>query len=67
MHQWKVNFYRMIEFLTDIGIAGFFFFLTKGLLWVALFLLVYFGVIDKEKARAVKNKLRFWKRSKNTP
>lgn len=56
----------MRELITDIGIAGFFFFLIKGLLWVALFFLVYFGVIDKEKAKAFKGKLRFWKRSKNT-
>lgn len=56
----------MMEFLTDLGIAGFFFFLIKGLLWVVLFLLVYFGAIDKQKANAFKEKITFWKRSKNT-
>ncbi|MCB0496701.1 MAG: hypothetical protein KDC79_11250 [Cyclobacteriaceae bacterium] len=56
----------MIEFLTDIGIAGFLFFFIKGLLWIVLFVLVYLGVIDKEKAKAIKNKLTFWKKSKNT-
>lgn len=54
----------MKELITDIGIAGFLFFLIKGLLWIVLFLLVYFGAIDKEKAKAFKEKLRFWKRSK---
>lgn len=56
----------MIELLTDIGIAGFFFFLIKGLLWIVLFALVYFGVLDREKASAIKEKLKFWKKSKNT-
>jgi hypothetical protein len=51
-----------MELLKDIGIAGFLFFLLKGLLWIALFLLVYFGLVDKEKVRRIKGKLNFWKR-----
>lgn len=54
----------MMDFLRDIGIAGFLFFLIKGLLWVVLFFLVYFGLIKKEKAQNIKNKLFFWRKKK---
>jgi hypothetical protein len=53
-----------MELLRDIGIAGFLFFLIKGLLWIVLILLVYFGLINKEKARKIKAKSSFWKRKK---
>jgi hypothetical protein len=53
-----------MEFLRDLGIAGFLFFLIKGLLWLVLFALVYFGLIGKEKSRRIKEKLRFWKKKK---
>jgi hypothetical protein len=55
-----------MEFLKDLGIAGFLFFLLKGLLWIGLFVLVYFGLIDKEKVRKIKVKMSFWKRKSNT-
>lgn len=55
----------MIEILKDIGIAGFLFFLIKGLLWIVLFLLVYFGLIPKEKVRSIKEKLSFRKKKKS--
>ena len=55
----------MMEFLRDIGIAGFLFFLIKGLLWIVLFILVYFGFIDNEKVRKIKDKLSFRKRKKD--
>jgi hypothetical protein len=51
-----------MELLKDLGIAGFVFFLLKGLLWIVLFLLVYFGFVDKEKVRRIKVKMSFWKR-----
>jgi hypothetical protein len=51
-----------MELIKDIGMAGFLFFLIKGLFWILLFLLVYFGLIDKERARAIKAKMSFWKR-----
>jgi hypothetical protein len=51
-----------MELLKDLGIAGFLFFLLKGLLWIVLFLLMYFGFVDKEKVRRIKSKLSFWKR-----
>jgi len=53
-----------MELLKDIGIAGFLFFLIKGLFWILLFSLVYFGLIDKEKAQKIKSKLSFRKRKK---
>ncbi len=54
-----------MELLRDLGIAGFLFFLIKGLLWILLFGLVYLGLIDKEKAQRIKSKLSFWKRKNN--
>ncbi len=54
----------MMELIKDIGIAGFLFFLIKGLLWIVLFLMVYFGWIDKEKVRKIKDRLSFRKRKK---
>ena len=54
----------MMEFLKDLGIAGFLFFLIKGLLWLVLFVLMYFGLIDKEKVRKINAKMSFWKRKK---
>jgi hypothetical protein len=55
-----------MEILKDIGIAGFLFFLIKGLLWILLFAMVYFGWIGKEKAQRIKSKLSFWKRKKSS-
>jgi hypothetical protein len=51
-----------MEFLKDIGVVGFLFFFIKGLLWILLFALAYFGVIDKEKLKAIRAKILFWKR-----
>lgn len=51
-----------MEFLKDIGMMGFLFFLAKGVLWVVLFLLVYFGVISKQKIRELKGKIFFWRK-----
>jgi hypothetical protein len=34
--------------LKRIGVAGFLFFLIKGLLWLVMFALVFFGVFDQE-------------------
>ncbi|PID29474.1 MAG: hypothetical protein CR982_02635 [Candidatus Cloacimonadota bacterium] len=53
----------MEEFFKNIGVAGFWFFFIKGCLWLVLFALVYFGIIDKQKAKAFKSKITFWKRS----
>lgn len=52
----------IMELLKDLGIAGFLFFLIKGLLWIVLFLVVYFGLVDKEKVRRIKAKLSIWKK-----
>lgn len=54
-----------MEFLKDIGIAGFLFFLIKGLLWLLLFALVYFGLVSKEKIETVKAKIFFWRKKEN--
>ncbi|MTI30812.1 hypothetical protein E1171_08315 [Cytophagales bacterium RKSG123] len=55
-----------MEFLKDIGIAGFLFFLIKGILWLVLFALVYFGWVDKKKVEAIKSKISFWKKRKRS-
>lgn len=52
-----------MEYLRDIGIIGFLFFLIKGILWLFLFGLVYFGVVDKEKIKSIKSKITFWKKT----
>jgi len=54
-----------MELLKDLGIAGFLFFLIKGLLWIVLFLLVYFGLVNKEKVQRIKARLSFKKRKKD--
>jgi hypothetical protein len=51
-----------MELLRDIGVAGFLFFLIKGLLWLTLIALVYFGLIDKQKARKLREKFSLRKR-----
>ncbi len=52
----------MENFLKTFGLAGFWFFFIKGCLWLVLFALVYWGIIDKQKVQAFKSKIAFWKR-----
>ncbi len=52
-----------MEILKNIGLAGFLFFFIKGMLWIVLFVLVYYGIVDKQKIIQLKNKLRFWKKT----
>ena len=52
-----------MDLIKNIGIAGFFFFLIKGILWIVFFLLIYFGVIDKKKFLSFKEKI-FRKKTK---
>ncbi|MCH1574779.1 MAG: hypothetical protein L7S67_00760 [Flavobacteriales bacterium] len=47
-----------MEALKTLGIAGFLFFLIKGLLWLLLFVLVAKGVISKERLEGIKERLR---------
>jgi hypothetical protein len=54
----------MVDWLQDIGIIGFWFFLIKGIAWIVLFFLAYIGVVDKSKAEKIKNKIRFFNKSK---
>jgi len=51
-----------MEFVKNLGIAGFLFFLIKGCVWLVVFAMVYFGIIDKNKIRIFKAKFNFWKR-----
>ena len=49
----------MMEWIKAIGIAGFLFFLIKGLLWLLIFRLVAKGVIKKEKIDRIKRFFQF--------
>ena len=46
-----------LDWLKALGVAGFLFFLVKGILWLVLFWLVSKGVIPKERMDALKAKL----------
>ncbi|MFN8244704.1 MAG: hypothetical protein U0X40_11675 [Ferruginibacter sp.] len=50
--------------LKNIGLAGFLFFLIKGLLWILLAVLVYYGVLSKQQLKRWKAKLFFWKKGR---
>ncbi|MBK6622730.1 MAG: hypothetical protein IPG32_18375 [Saprospirales bacterium] len=52
-----------MEWLKSIGLAGFLFFFIKGMLWLVLFALVYFGFVKKETVARIKSKLS-WRRKK---
>lgn len=41
--------------LKKIGLAGFLFFLAKGILWLVLFALLAFGFLDETTAEKIKN------------
>lgn len=47
-----------METLKTLGIAGFLFFLIKGLLWLVLFALISKGFVSKEKVDRIKSRLR---------
>ena len=54
-----------LEWLKAIGVAGFMFFLLKGIGWLVLFWLISRGVIRKRSvARAKLRWRRFWQRNK---
>jgi len=48
-----------METLKTLGLAGFLFFLIKGLLWLVVFGLVARGVIRKEKVDQWRQRLRW--------
>ena len=48
-----------MDTLKTLGIAGFLFFLLKGLLWLVLFALVARGVIPKERLEHIKSWFRW--------
>ena len=47
-----------MEWLKTIGIAGFLFFLIKGLLWLLVFALISRGLIRKEAVERFKQRFR---------
>ena len=52
----------MMDTLKAFGLAGFLFFLIKGLMWLVLFSLVARGVVSKDKVDRFRQRLRFRKR-----
>ena len=51
----------MMDTLKAFGLAGFLFFLIKGLMWLVLFALVARGVVSKDKVDRFRQRLRFRK------
>ena len=47
-----------METLKTLGIAGFLFFLIKGLLWLLLLVLVAKGVVSNERVERFKKRLQ---------
>ncbi len=54
----------MMDTLKAFGLAGFLFFLIKGLMWLVLFALVARGVVSKDKVNRFRQRLRFRKRKR---
>ena len=52
----------MLDTLKAFGLAGFLFFLIKGLMWLVLFALVARGVVSKDKVDRFKSRLRWQRR-----
>ena len=55
----------MMDTLKALGLAGFLFFLMKGLMWLVLFALVARGVVSKDKVDRFRQRLRFRKRKRD--
>ena len=50
---------RLRKWLIRIGSIGFFFFLFKGMLWLVVFALILFGVMDESRIERIKSFLSF--------
>lgn len=55
----------MMDTLKAFGLAGFLFFLIKGLMWLVLFGLVARGIVSKDKVNRIKNRLSLRRRKEN--
>lgn len=51
-----------MELLKDLGLFGFLFFLIKGMVWLVLIALAYYGLISKEQVQRIRARLSFWKK-----
>ena len=56
----------MMDTLKAFGLAGFLFFLIKGMVWLVLFALVVRGVVSKDKVDRFRDRLKFWRRDDDT-
>ena len=50
---------KQFAWLRKLGLAGFLFFLIKGILWLVLFFAIYFGFMNEEAVEKVKELLPF--------
>ena len=53
----------MMDTLKAFGLAGFLFFLIKGMVWLVLFALVARGVVSKDKVDRFRERLRMRRRN----
>ncbi len=56
----------MMDTLKAFGLAGFLFFLIKGMVWLVLFALVSRGVVSKDKVDRFRDCLKFRRRDDDT-
>ena len=56
----------MMDTLKAFGLAGFLFFLIKGMVWLVLFALVAKGVVSKDKVNRLRDRLKFRRRDDDT-
>ncbi len=54
----------MFDVLKGIISIGFLFFLIKGICWILVFILLYFGILKPEKLNRWKNKFNIFKKKK---
>ena len=52
----------MMEWLKALGVAGFLFFLIKGLLWLVVFALISRGIIKREAVQRLRERVRIFPR-----
>lgn len=54
----------MADFFKWLISLGFLFFLIKGIAWILVFILLYFGLIKPEKLNKWKQKFKIFKKKK---
>jgi len=55
----------MMDTLKAFGLAGFLFFLIKGVMWLVLFALVARGIVSKDRVNHIRSKMSFRRKDKD--